>query len=247
MSCKAATLTFRPVLSVRTPHRRRIRGQPLALPAAFAQGAPGLLAALRRRKLAAALAFVAITIPAALYIAQMPLLYEAEMRLFMTRSRVNTPVSPGGSSNRRPSFRPHRYRDEFGAGAVPEHRSARRSWPPVWSLASFERARQSEDGSCAQDDAAEPPISPVKKTSITVALFVARDACGYSASEIFGFINTLYVPFFACMILRVLVQYIPLVHGFRRLKRAYLGPRLVWLCFFSSISRCLRRARCASR
>ena len=67
-----------------------------------------------------------------------------------------------------------------------------------------------------------------------MALFVARDSCGYSASETFGFITTLYVPFFACMILRVLVQYIPLVAWFLAFETSILEPaaRMALLLLF---------------
>jgi uncharacterized protein involved in exopolysaccharide biosynthesis len=57
-----------------------------------------ILSAVRRRRIAALSAFLSVVLLAGIYIASMPTKYEAEMRLFITRSRVDLPISPGGGT-----------------------------------------------------------------------------------------------------------------------------------------------------
>ncbi|MDP8980806.1 MAG: Wzz/FepE/Etk N-terminal domain-containing protein [Acidobacteriota bacterium] len=57
-----------------------------------------ILSAVRRRRMAALTAFLVVMLLAGIYIVMMPAKYEAEMRLFITRSRVDLPISPGGGT-----------------------------------------------------------------------------------------------------------------------------------------------------
>jgi uncharacterized protein involved in exopolysaccharide biosynthesis len=57
-----------------------------------------ILSVVRRRRRSALAAFLMVMLLAGVYIVLMPAKYEAEMRLFITRSRVDLPISPGGGT-----------------------------------------------------------------------------------------------------------------------------------------------------
>lgn len=57
-----------------------------------------ILKAIERRKWLALAVLLAVLAPAAAYIASLPKKYEAELRLYVTRARVDAPVSAGGAA-----------------------------------------------------------------------------------------------------------------------------------------------------